>query len=118
MSMKYDHNNISRAKLLRKEMTPWERKLWYCFLRQYQPRFQRQKAIGHYIADFYCAQAKLIIELDGSGHYTETAKAADQFRTHHLEEFGLLVLRYCNADIDKQFFAVCSHIDQIVQQRT
>ena len=51
-------------------MTPWERKLWYEFLRSYPVRFQRQKAIGNYIADFYCAKARLVVELDGGGHYT------------------------------------------------
>ncbi|MCI6096959.1 MAG: DUF559 domain-containing protein [Clostridiales bacterium] len=66
----YNKENIPLAKTLRKNMTPWERKLWYDFLRYYPVRFQRQKAIGNYIADFYCAKARLVIELDGGGHYT------------------------------------------------
>ena len=61
----YNKANIPLAKTLRKNMTPWERKLWYEFLRNYPIRCQRQKAIGNYIADFYCAKAKLVIELDG-----------------------------------------------------
>ena len=65
----YNRENIPLAKALRKNMTPWERKLWYQFLRSYPVRFQRQKAIGNYIADFYCAKAGLVIELDGSQHY-------------------------------------------------
>ena len=65
----YRKENIPRAKELRKNMTPWERKLWYEFLRNYPLRFQRQKAIGDYIADFYCAKAGLVVELDGGGHY-------------------------------------------------
>ena len=65
--IEYDKRNIPRAKELRKNMTPWERKLWYEYLRQYPVRFQRQKAIGEYIADFYCAKARLVIELDGGG---------------------------------------------------
>mgnify|MGYP005755516495 CR=1 FL=1 len=65
----YRKENIPRAKELRKNMTPWERKLWYEFLRNYPLRFQRQKAVGDYIADFYCAKAGLVVELDGGGHY-------------------------------------------------
>ena len=61
----YHKDNIPLAKTLRKNMTPWERRLWYDFLRNYPVRFQRQKAIGNYIADFYCAKARLVIELDG-----------------------------------------------------
>ena len=66
----YNKDNIPLARVLRKNMTPWERRLWYDFLRNYPVRFQRQKAIGNYIADFYCAKARLVIELDGGGHYT------------------------------------------------
>ena len=64
----YNKNNIHLAKNLRKNMTPWERKLWYQFLRSYPLRFQRQKAIDEYIVDFYCAKARIVIELDGGGH--------------------------------------------------
>jgi len=64
-------------------VTPWERKLWYEFLRQYPVRFQRQKAIGNYIADFYCAKARLVIELDGSGHCTAEQSQKDAVRTKH-----------------------------------
>ena len=66
----YNSKNIPLAISLRKKMTPWENCLWYRFLRTYPVRFQRQKAIGEYIADFYCAKARLVIELDGGGHYT------------------------------------------------
>ena len=88
----YNKENIPLAKKLRKNMTPWERKLWYEFLRSYPVRFQRQKAIGNYIADFYCAKAKLVIELDGGGHYEEMQKEKDDVRTEHLENMGLTVL--------------------------
>ena len=62
-------------------MTPWERKLWFDFLRNYPVRFQRQKAIDNYIADFYCAKARLVIELDGGGHYSEEQAEKDASRT-------------------------------------
>jgi len=113
----YNRSNIPLARELRKNMTPWERKLWYDFLRSYPIRFQRQKAIGDYIADFYCAKARLILELDGSGHYDEEALKNDAARTAALEAMGLQVLRFDNLDIDRQFAAVCTLIDETVHQR-
>ena len=95
-------------------MTSQERKLWYDFLRTYPVRFQRQKALGNYIADFYCAKASLIIELDGGGHYTEEQIEKDNIRTKELERFNLHVIRICNTDIDLHFDEVCCHIDNIV----
>ena len=115
--MKHNPNNKPLAKALRKEMTPWERKLWYCFLKEYPIRFQRQKCIDNYIVDFYCFQAKLIIELDGSGHYNEKAINEDKNRTRILESYGLKVIRFCNLDVDKNFYAVCTVIDSEVKQR-
>ena len=111
----YNKSNIPLAKNLRKNMTPWERKLWYECLRNYPIRFQRQKAIGKFIADFYCAKAKLIIELDGGGHYTEEQSKNDELRTKYLNNMGLKVLRICNLDIDKNFYGVCEHIDRVVK---
>ena len=96
-------------------MTPWERKLWYDFLLTYPIRFQRQKAIGNYIADFYCAKAHLVIELDGSGHYSEEKAKKDAARTNELEVMGLRVLRFCNLDIGRNFRGVCELIDSTVR---
>ena len=112
----YNKKNIPLAKELRKNMTPWERKLWYDYLRQYPVRFQRQKAIGNYIVDFYCAKAKLVIELDGGGHYAPVQMQADETRTADLEGMDLTVLRICNLDVDRNFTAVCEHIDNAVQR--
>jgi len=111
----YNKANIPLAKALRKDMTPWERKLWYDFLRRYPLRFQRQKAIGNYIADFYCAKAGLIVELDGGGHYTTEQEEQDAIRTKALEAMNLSVLRFCNADIDRNFSGVCEAIDSAVK---
>lgn len=111
----YNKENIPLAKILRKNMTPWERKLWYDFLRTYPVRFQRQKAIGNYIADFYCAKARLVIELDGGGHYTVEQAEKDQIRTSAMEAMDLTVLRICNLDIDRNFDGVCQQIDVAVQ---
>ena len=116
--MYYDNKNIENARKLRKEMTPWERKLWYCFLKTYDIRFQRQRAIGHYIVDFYCAKAALIVELDGGQHFSPEEQEKDQRRTNNLEELGLKIIRFSNRDIDKYFYSVCTVIDQEVKART
>lgn len=113
----YNPKNIPLAISLRKKMTPWERKLWYQFLRTYPIRIQRQKAIGEYIADFYCAKAQLVIELDGGGHYTDEQQMNDTLRTQALEQMGLQVLRFCNTDIDRNFYGVCECIDRTVRSR-
>ena len=115
--MLYNQKNVMYARNLRKEMTPWERKLWYCFLNRYDVRFQRQKPIGQYIADFYCSKAKLVIELDGGGHYEEKAEERDSQRTRYMEQMGIFVIRFCNTDIDRNFESVCMVIDREVKNR-
>ena len=97
-------------------MTKQEKHLWYDFLRTYPVRFSRQKVLGKYIADFYCAKAKLVIELDGSGHETEQGKQYDKQRTEFLNEYGLRIIRIQNKAIDRNFFAVCEYIDSAVKQ--
>lgn len=110
----YNKDNIKYAKELRKNMTPWERKLWYEFLRSYPIRFQRQKAIDEYIVDFYCAKARLIIELDGSQHFNEKNIADDRKRTDSLEKLHLKVIRISNDDVNNNFYEVCQLIDNMV----
>ena len=112
----YNKSNIPLAKTLRKNMTPWERKLWYEFLRSYPIRFQRQKAIGNYIVDFYCAKASLVIELDGGGHYTTEQIEKDKILTKELEKMNLTVIRVCNLDIDNNFRGVCEYINLVVKK--
>lgn len=112
----YNKSNIPLAKELRKNMTPWERKLWYEYLRYYPVRFQRQKAIGNYIVDFFCAKANIVVELDGSGHYAPEQMQADRIRTQVLESMGLKVIRLCNRDIDLNFSGVCSFLDMEVRK--
>ena len=115
--MKHNIDNKILARQLRNQMTPWERKLWYCFLKDYPVRFQRQKCIDEYIVDFYCFRGKLIIELDGGGHYNPESIQKDTYRTQILESYGLKVLRFCNTDIDKNFYSVCTVIDNEIKQR-
>jgi very-short-patch-repair endonuclease len=111
MSLPYNKKLIPRAKSLRKNMTPEEKKLWYQFLSKYSIRFQRQKTIGGFITDFYCHRAKLVIELDGSQHYTDEGLAYDEERTKILSTYGLKVIRFSNIQIGKNFCGVCQIID-------
>ncbi len=91
-------------------MTKEERRLWYDFLKQVPITVNRQKVIGHYIVDFYCASAKLVIELDGSQHYETEGTAADQERDHALNQLGITVVRYSNRDINRNFDGVCADL--------
>ena len=117
MNIPKDNSKLETARKLRREMTPHERKLWYLFLRKYPVRIYKQRIIGRFIVDFYCASAKLVIELDGSQHYEEQGIAYDAERTAMLESFGLHVIRYSNRDIDRNFSAVCEQIDLIIKER-
>ena len=98
------------AQKLRREMTKEERRLWYDFLKQLPVTVNRQKVIGPYIVDFYCASAKLVIELDGSQHYEERGTAADRERDEALSGLGITVVRYSNADVNRNFDGVCSDL--------
>ena len=116
--MQYKHNKqlVPLAKSLRKEMTKEERHLWYDFLKGYPVRFSRQKVLGKYIADFYGAEAKIVIELDGSQHYQEGNLETDQERTEFLEMYGLKVIRIANNGVNWDFQEVCELIDKEVRQ--
>ena len=116
MERKYNPKIIPAAKMLRKNMTKEERHLWYDYLRTHKARFSRQKVLGKYIADFYSAQSKLVIELDGGGHYTEEAKKYDDERTAFLEAYGLTVVRIPNNEVNNNFRGVCDYIDLMVEQ--
>jgi len=99
-----------RAVKLRNEMTPQERKLWFLFLKNHEPKFYAQRIIGSFIVDFYCAKAKLVIEIDGSQHFEEQGMAYDRERTEYLESLGLRVQRFTNREIDQDFTSVCNKI--------
>ncbi len=91
-------------------MTKEEKHLWYDFLKNVPVTIKRQKIFGNYIADFYCAEAKLVIELDGSQHYEENGIEYDLKRDEFLKSLELTVLRYSNSDINKNFEGVCNDI--------
>ncbi len=98
------------ARSLRRDPTPAERKLWFEFLRDLPLRFSRQKPLGNYIADFYCASRLLIIEVDGDSHFTDRGEACDSRRNAVLEAEGLRIIRFTNLEVMEQFEAVCQRI--------
>ena len=116
----YRRSNVPLASQLRQNMTKYEKKLWFQYLRTCPVRFQRQKPIGRYIVDFYCAKAKLVIELDGSGHFEEEQELYDKKRTAYLERMGLRELRYTNLQIALNFRDVCEdiyrHIESVIEE--
>ena len=118
MDNKRNYKLVDNARSLRKEMTKEERHLWYDYLRGHPAKFRRQAVMGKYIVDFYCAKAKLVIELDGSQHYEPQNQYSDQLRTEYLASFGVTVLRVANNEIMQNFRGVCEYIDQLVQERT
>ena len=116
MQSKHNKQLVPLAKRLRKEMTKEERHLWYDYLRSHPVRFSRQKVLGKYIVDFYSAEAKLVIELDGSQHYEDKIAEKDADRTAFLEGYGLTVIRLPNNEVTNNFRGVCEYIDAAVNQ--
>ena len=112
-----NNSMLNRARELRRDMTPQERKLWYMFLRIYPVKFYKQRIIESFIVDFYCHAAKLVIEIDGSQHYEPQGQAYDEERTAILKRYGLEVLRFSNREINLDFRAVCEQIDNTVKER-
>lgn len=113
----YNRDILQNSRELRKSMTPQEGKLWHLYLKNYPIKFYRQRIIDNFIVDFYCSKAKLVIEIDGSQHYTENGREHDEFRTEVLGKYGLKVLRFSNNDIDTNIYNVCESIDNEVRDR-
>ena len=113
----YNTNHKKTARILRKEMTRQERHLWFDFLRSYPHKIYRQRPIEQFIVDFYCSKARLIIELDGSQHYTQDGMLYDVVRTEVLEKYKLKVIRFSNNDVDYNFLGVCTAIDEEIKER-
>ena len=110
----YNRKLKSRAQEMRTNATPQENKLWYEFLRKHPCPFTRQKTIDSYIVDFLCSSKKLVIEIDGSQHYTEDGIEYDQVRTDLLESMGLHVMRFTNSEVDNSFNKVCAAIQNYI----
>ncbi|BDU50722.1 endonuclease domain-containing protein [Haliovirga abyssi] len=115
--MNYNKKLISIAKKLRKEMTQQEKHLWYDFLRHYPIKIYKQKVIDNFIVDFYCYKAKLVIEVDGSQHYTEDGIEYDKARTKVLNSYNLEVVRFSNYEVENRFEEVCESIDEIIKSK-
>ena len=113
--IQYRNDLKAKAKNIRNNMTKEERHLWYDFLKEYVVHFYRQKPIGNYIVDFYCARVRLVIEIDGSEHYEDEEMKYDRTRTEYLNSLGIKVLRFSNLDIWNNFRGVCMRIDEIVK---
>ncbi len=105
------------ARRMRKNMTPQETLLWYRFLKNHPNQFRRQKVFGTFIVDFYCASAHLVVEIDGSPHFTAQGKAYDQERTWYLESLGLKVIRFSNSQVDQAFETVCASINTAITEQ-
>ena len=115
--IKKNNELLNIARILRRNMTRHEKHLWYDFLRKYPIKIYKQRIIDNYVADFYCHQARLVIELDGSQHYTLQGETRDAVRSDVLEKYGIFVLRFSNMDIDRNFDGVCRTIDREIRSR-
>ena len=102
----YNKNLVSNAKVLRKNMTPEEKHLWYDFLKRLPFNVRRQHNIENYIVDFYVAEKKTVIEIDGRQHLLLEHKLADEERDKTLASWGIKVLRYSNDSINRNFKSV------------
>ncbi|MBQ8146887.1 MAG: DUF559 domain-containing protein [Clostridia bacterium] len=117
LPLKKNNKLLNVARILRRNMTRQEKHLWYDFLRYYPVKIYKQRIIDNFIADFYCHNARLVIEIDGSQHYTMQGKIYDEARTEIFERYGLYVLRFYNKDIDNKFEGVCQMIDKTIKSR-
>jgi len=110
MKRSYTAAHVPLARALRRAMPPAERKLWFDGLHYLPQHFRRQRPFGPYIADFYCAAAQLVIELDGESHDGAEAQARDQQRDAYLRSLGLRVLRFTNAQVMQELDGVVAVI--------
>ncbi|MBI4781391.1 MAG: endonuclease domain-containing protein [Oscillatoriophycideae cyanobacterium NC_groundwater_1537_Pr4_S-0.65um_50_18] len=110
----YNPDLVTRAKALRENMTPAEKKLWYQYLKTFQFRVLRQRPIDHFIVDFYCPTLKLVIEVDGESHFTDKGQDYDRERTRIIEGYGLQVLRFTNHQVLNCFEEVCREIQVLI----
>ncbi len=111
----YNKDLKERVRYLRKNMTTHERKLWFEFLKPHAVKFVAQHPIDHYIVDFYCAHFALVIELDGSQHYTKEGQEYDHQRDDTLSMYELKVLRFSNSEIERNFLGVCQVIEECLK---
>ena len=106
----YNKKLIANARSLRKNMTREEKHLWYDFLKRLPFNVRRQHNIQNYIVDFYIAEKKIVIEVDGRQHLLPENKYADKQRDADLVNWGIVVLRYSNDSIRNHFHTVAADI--------
>ena len=108
----YDKHLKKYSRRLRKEMTDAEQLLWSKVRGKQLKGFQfyRQKPIGHFIADFYCPKARLVIEMDGGQHYNQATQAKDKSRDRYMENLGLKALRFSDKEIFENLSGVLEEI--------
>ena len=109
---------LERAKQMRRKMTPQERRLWDALRRNQLDgfHFRRQQVIDGYIADFYCHGAALVLETDGPIH--DAQRGYDEERDETLARRGLLIMRVCNEEIDRDLSGALAKIREVCRGRT
>ena len=116
--MKEVHNILrmtERRKELRRNSTPEEDILWQRLRNsQLGLKFRRQHSIGGYVADFYCAPARLVIEIDGGSHDESEQKQYDVFRKEYLENFHHQILRFKNSEVRDELEKVVRDIKEAI----
>ena len=106
----YNKRNVPNSRVLRKSMTAEERQIWYHLLKRMPFSIRRQHCIGKFIVDFYIAEKKTVIEIDGIQHHRRQDLQNDKERDEELSKLGIKVLRISNNDINYNFGAVVTYI--------
>ena len=106
----YNKKNTQLSRVLRNNMTPEEKHLWYDFLKKLPMTVKRQHPIEGYIVDFYIPSAKLAIEIDGSQHESAENAKSDAERDEALNSWEIEVMRFSNRRINKSFYSVTCEI--------
>ena len=106
----YNKKLVENARTLRKNMTPEEKELWYKFLKRLPFNVRRQHNICDYIVDFYIAEKKTVIEIDGAQHFSPEHRNNDAERDHKLSLWNITVLRYSNSDVNRNLDGVVRDI--------
>ena len=112
----YHRKLVAHSRVLRRALTPAEKRLWFDFLRHLPAKFTRQKPLGDYVADFYCACHRLVVEIDGDSHFTAAGVKRDSVRDAALRHMGLNLVRFTNEDVMQRFEAVCLEIAALLEK--
>ncbi|TCK62459.1 endonuclease domain-containing protein [Seleniivibrio woodruffii] len=116
----YNKNLKKFSRDLRKNMTDAERRIWCRIKGKQVPdvQFYRQKILDNFIVDFYCPKAALVVEIDGGQHFEKDAAEADEKRDEKLNELGIKVLRFNNAEVMTNTDGVMACLYEELKKRT